>query len=98
MAAVGGHHANSHPDIPRVGNIGLVLSAGDGPRLGVTGDSLEPLQEFHGIDALAFAVVAPWSKMAETIDFLRAVGPKLADRKSTRLNSSHVAISYAVFC
>src|SRR5699024_7866386 len=44
----------------------------------VTGDSLEPLQEFHGIDALAFAVVAPWSKMAETIDFLRAVGPKLA--------------------
>src|SRR5690625_6139486 len=23
---------------------------------------------------------------------------KLADRKSTRLNSSHVAISYAVFC
>src|SRR5690625_6688638 len=24
--------------------------------------------------------------------------PVLADRKSTRLNSSHVAISYAVFC
>ena len=78
IAAVGGRHAIIHPDIPRVGNIGLVLSAGDGPRLGVTGDSLEPLQEFHGIDALAFAVVAPWSKMAETIDFLRAVGPKLA--------------------
>src|SRR5690625_2764592 len=26
------------------------------------------------------------------------VGLKLLDRKSTRLNSSHVAISYAVFC
>src|SRR5207253_10611239 len=25
-------------------------------------------------------------------------GRKCADRKSTRLNSSHVAISYAVFC
>src|SRR5690625_6425069 len=25
-------------------------------------------------------------------------GQKAADRKSTRLNSSHVAISYAVFC
>src|SRR5439155_8052134 len=25
-------------------------------------------------------------------------GRKIADRKSTRLNSSHVAISYAVFC
>src|SRR5439155_19178439 len=24
--------------------------------------------------------------------------PRIADRKSTRLNSSHVAISYAVFC
>src|SRR5690625_6199583 len=27
-----------------------------------------------------------------------AFGLKLRDRKSTRLNSSHVAISYAVFC
>src|SRR5690625_6543746 len=26
------------------------------------------------------------------------LGPYLVDRKSTRLNSSHVAISYAVFC
>src|SRR3712207_8348785 len=25
-------------------------------------------------------------------------GPELADRKSTRLNSSHANISYAVFC
>src|SRR5207249_9424066 len=25
-------------------------------------------------------------------------GPLLGDRKSTRLNSSHVSISYAVFC
>src|SRR5690625_6631213 len=28
----------------------------------------------------------------------RTVGIELRDRKSTRLNSSHVAISYAVFC
>src|SRR5207253_8912877 len=28
----------------------------------------------------------------------RAVERPFADRKSTRLNSSHVAISYAVFC
>src|SRR5262245_63821527 len=26
------------------------------------------------------------------------VGPHLPDRKSTRLNSSHLGISYAVFC
>src|SRR5207253_4387142 len=30
-------------------------------------------------------------------EFLASVG-QLQDRKSTRLNSSHVAISYAVFC
>src|SRR5207253_403605 len=29
---------------------------------------------------------------------LRSIGPVWEDRKSTRLNSSHVAISYAVFC
>jgi len=78
LRAVGGRHAIIHPDIPRVGNCGLTITAGDAPRLGITGDSLEPVQEFHGIDVLAFAVVAPWSKMAETIDFLRAVNPVLA--------------------
>lgn len=78
LAAVGGRHAIIHPDIPRVGNCGIVLGAGEGPRLGITGDSLEPVVEFHGIDVLAFAVTAPWSKMSETIEFLRAVGPRLA--------------------
>src|SRR5207249_5217933 len=28
----------------------------------------------------------------------RAAAPRQEDRKSTRLNSSHVSISYAVFC
>src|SRR5690625_5658250 len=31
------------------------------------------------------------------VDF-KQFGDRLRDRKSTRLNSSHVAISYAVFC
>ncbi|PWH07954.1 MBL fold metallo-hydrolase [Brachybacterium endophyticum] len=78
VAAVGGDHAVIHPDIPRVGNSGLVLSTPGEPRLGITGDSLEEVPEFEGIDVLAFAVVAPWSKMRETIDFLRAVRPGLA--------------------
>src|SRR5690625_5591502 len=29
---------------------------------------------------------------------LHSASPSMGDRKSTRLNSSHVAISYAVFC
>lgn len=76
--AHGGWHAVIHPDIPRVGNTGFVLEADGEPRFGITGDSLEPIEAFEGIDILAFAVVAPWSKMEETIDFLRAVHPVVA--------------------
>src|SRR5699024_12657826 len=39
------------------------------------------------------------TKMAEIIDReFEGVSVQLKDRKSTRLNSSHVSISYAVFC
>src|SRR5437870_13823698 len=36
--------------------------------------------------------------LAETVLLHSAVHLERPDRKSTRLNSSHVAISYAVFC
>src|SRR5699024_11217127 len=36
--------------------------------------------------------------LAEALDSLAQAGEKVTDRKSTRLNSSHVSISYAVFC
>src|SRR5690625_6132125 len=47
--------------------------------------------------ALAKAVVQVEEQAAQ-IHALAAVGGQPGDRKSTRLNSSHVAISYAVFC
>lgn len=78
VTGVGGEHAVIHSDIPVVGNTGLVLTGHGQPRLGITGDSLEPVEEFRGIDVLAFALVAPWSKMSETIDFLRLVAPRIA--------------------
>src|SRR5690606_40062470 len=42
-------------------------------------------------------------KWREYVDLLQSIAPdimdeELSDRKSTRLNSSHVKISYAVFC
>src|SRR5207253_10865997 len=40
---------------------------------------------------------AHWTNVAANIKGLPEWG-RLQDRKSTRLNSSHVAISYAVFC
>lgn len=77
VSAVGGRHAIIHPDIPRIGNVGFVIQAPGEPTLGIAGDSLEPVQAFHGIDALAFPVVAPWSKVRETIDYLREVRPRI---------------------
>src|SRR5690348_18118079 len=50
----------------------------------------DPLQIRSSIDPLAYAVAA----MAARSRGAQA----LADRKSTRLNSSHPSISYAVFC
>src|SRR5699024_12782843 len=35
---------------------------------------------------------------SEVVQHTTAHVPDMADRKSTRLNSSHVSISYAVFC
>src|ERR1035441_10723107 len=38
------------------------------------------------------------NKLAETLWGRLSTCGRLADRKSTRLNSSHLGISYAVFC
>src|SRR5256885_3648853 len=37
-------------------------------------------------------------RMALGVDSLDEVADRIRDRKSTRLNSSHLVISYAVFC
>src|SRR5439155_26581496 len=39
-----------------------------------------------------------WRLLRESAAPARPLSRHVADRKSTRLNSSHVAISYAVFC
>ena len=52
------------------------------------------------------AVAAPWSSIVLLVWLLNArhflyaasIAPHARDRKSTRLNSSHLGISYAVFC
>src|SRR5256885_12962565 len=38
------------------------------------------------------------SKKSSWVSFIPALRSESADRKSTRLNSSHLVISYAVFC
>src|SRR5204863_9352210 len=68
--------------------------------------ALDP-EEVHDVEAELARHIGPLAKvlvrkaqaLAPTIQALRnALAPSIQDRKSTRLNSSHVEISYAVFC
>src|SRR5699024_12806093 len=61
----------------------------------------EPLQNADAavngrVGLFAFGAQQDESATAR-FDYFRLVGEEEADRKSTRLNSSHVSISYAVF-
>src|SRR5690349_22553380 len=49
---------------------------------------------FRSYDAMVLDVMLPGMDGWQVVDALR----RRRDRKSTRLNSSHVEISYAVFC
>ena len=72
ISAVGGLHAIIHRDIPRIGNVGLVITAEGEPTLFHPGDSLATVPA--GVDVLAVPAYGPWAAMKETIDFARDVG------------------------
>jgi L-ascorbate metabolism protein UlaG (beta-lactamase superfamily) len=70
---VGGRHATIHEDIPAPANAGYVVDHG---AFYHPGDALfVPEQK---IDVLGLPMAAPWMKTAEAVDFLRAVGPRVA--------------------
>src|SRR5690606_39282367 len=61
----------------------------------------------RGIERAVAAVVEEIQRIAQPVETPEAIGQvasisaddkEIGDRKSTRLNSSHVKISYAVFC
>ncbi len=70
--AVGGLHAVIHRDIPRIGNVGLVVTAEGEPTFFHPGDSLDTAPA--GIDVVAIPMMGPWAAMKEHIDFLRSLG------------------------
>ncbi|GAB3912260.1 MBL fold metallo-hydrolase [Microlunatus endophyticus] len=72
ITAAGGQHAIIHRDIPRVGNVGFLLSAEGEPTLFHPGDSYEYAPQ--GVDILAYPSFGPWGALKEGIDFARAVG------------------------
>jgi L-ascorbate metabolism protein UlaG (beta-lactamase superfamily) len=74
----GGLHALIHPDIPRVANVGFFIEGDDGSG-GVyhPGDSFD-VPEGATVDTLFVPVSGPWLKLSESVDFVRAVGPRRA--------------------
>lgn len=69
VAAVGGLHAVIHRDIPRIGNVGLVVSAEGEPTFFHPGDALDAIPA--GVDVVGVPMMGPWAAMKEHIDFLR---------------------------
>lgn len=74
VRGVGGTHAVIHPEIPVIDNISYLIGDGEHPaRLMHPGDALfvpgEP------VDVLATPAAAPWMKISEAVDYLRAVAP-----------------------
>lgn len=72
VSAVGGQHAIIHPDLPRIGNVGYVITSEGHPTLFHPGDSYATVPA--GVDVLAIPAHAPWAATRETVDFVRAVG------------------------
>lgn len=72
VSAVGGLHAVIHRDIPRIGNVGVVLKAEGEPTFFHTGDALDAVPA--GVDVVAVPLHGPWAAMKEHIDFLRDLG------------------------
>src|SRR5438034_8210485 len=86
------------------------MGVGDDPRLGVDrrADVLRKAERVLVCQPVPVAQRRARQPLGdELVDHLRALGPRIdllgggdeaPDRKSTRLNSSHTVISYAVFC
>jgi len=91
----GGTHAVIHPDIPTIDNVAYLLGDNKNPaQLMHPGDSLFVPDE--KVDVLAMPTMAPWMKISEAIDYLRAVSPRLSfPIHQGLLNNSGLNMHYA---
>ncbi|MGH8823715.1 MAG: MBL fold metallo-hydrolase, partial [Jiangellaceae bacterium] len=72
VSAYGVDHARIHEDIPLVPNVGFLV----GGRFFHPGDAFT-IPDLP-VDVLGLPTAAPWLKLAESIDYLRAVAPRVA--------------------
>ena len=75
VRAYGGQHAVIHPEIPRIANLGYLITDGTGS-VYTPGDSFTVPGEH--VDTLFVPLNAPWLKLSEAIDFVREVKPDRA--------------------
>lgn len=75
ITGVGTTHAEILPVIPRVANTGVLLSAPGEPTLFHPGDSYADAPD--GVDVLAAPLSAPWTKVSETVAFVRRANPRV---------------------
>ena len=70
VAVFGDLHAVIHPDIPQVANVGYL----------VDGSLYHPGDAYHvpaaDVTTLLLPTSGPWTKLAEAVDFVRAVAPE----------------------
>ena len=77
IRGAGGRHAVIHPEIPVIDNISFLIGDADNPvRLMHPGDALFVPDE--PVEVLAAPAAAPWMKISEAVDYLRAVAPRHA--------------------
>jgi L-ascorbate metabolism protein UlaG (beta-lactamase superfamily) len=75
ISGVGAQHAVILPTIPRVANVGVLVTAAGESTLFHPGDTYEYAPD--GVDVLALPLSAPWAKSSETVDFARRVAPSV---------------------
>src|SRR5690625_6921620 len=91
-------------EVERVENGAVHEGLGEGARSGFTQAAWEEIRRAYGWPRtcfpLALFAAASWGTWDSFSDGAgdRLYGTFTLDRKSTRLNSSHVATAYAVFC
>jgi L-ascorbate metabolism protein UlaG (beta-lactamase superfamily) len=90
VQVVGGEHAEIYEGLPGCANVGYLVST-PGGIVYHPGDSL--FVPGAAVDTLLVPAAAPWLKLAEAIDFVRAVAPKRAFPIHDRMLSSDVGFA-----
>jgi L-ascorbate metabolism protein UlaG (beta-lactamase superfamily) len=73
VRAYGGWHAEIHPEVPRVVNLGFLVN----DSVYHPGDSFDVPEGAH-VDTLFVPISGPWLKLSESVNFIRAIKPRRA--------------------